>query len=43
MGIKLYRHNIESLKATGVAVPQNIKFYTYTRLMKMSKEEIAEI
>ena len=39
----IFKTQIENLKATGAAVPQNIKFYTYAKLMMMSEVEMAEI
>ena len=39
----IFKTQIENLKATGAEVPQNIKFFTYAKLMKMSEEEIAGI
>ena len=39
----IFKTQLENLKATGAAVPQNIKFYTYAKLMIMSEAEMAEI
>ena len=39
----IFKTQLENLKATGAAVPQNIKFFTYAKLMNMSEAEMAEI
>jgi len=39
----IFETQIENLKKTGADVPQNIKFFTYKKLMLMSEEEIGEI
>lgn len=39
----IFETQVENLKATGAAVPENIRFLTYARLMLMSEAEAAEI
>ena len=39
----IFKMQIENLKATGADEPDNIKFFTFARLMNMSEEELAEI
>ena len=39
----IFKTQLENLKATGAAIPQNIKFYTYAKLMNMSEEEMESI
>lgn len=39
----IFKTQIENLKATGADEPENIKFYTYAKLMNMSEDELAEI
>ena len=39
----IFRMQMENLKAAGGNEPENIKFFTFARLMNMSVEELAEI
>lgn len=39
----IFRTQLENLKKTGAEIPQNIKFFTYAKLMYMSDDELAEI
>ena len=39
----IFRTQFETLKKTGAEVPQNIKFFTYSKLTYMSDEKLAEI
>ena len=39
----IYRTQVENLIATGAEEPQNIRFYTYAKLMFMTREELDEI
>ena len=39
----IFKTQIENLKKAGGAPPENIRFYTYAKLMLMSNEELAEI
>ncbi|MDD4495654.1 MAG: Helicase associated domain protein, partial [Eubacteriales bacterium] len=39
----IFKTQIENLKATGVDEPNNIKFFTYAKLMLMSEDALAEI
>lgn len=39
----IFRTQLENLKKTGAEVPQNIKFFTYAKLVYMSDDELAEI
>ena len=39
----IFKTQLENLKAAGGDVPQNIRFYTYAKLMNMTDEEMAEI
>ncbi len=39
----IFRTQVENLIATGAEEPQNIRFYTYAKLMFMTREELDEI
>ncbi|MCM1059363.1 MAG: Helicase associated domain protein [Eubacterium sp.] len=39
----IFKTQLENLKKTGAKVPQNIKFFTYAKLVYMSDDELAEI
>lgn len=39
----IFKTQLENLAATGANVPENIVFFTYTKLMLMSEDEIAKI
>ena len=39
----IFQTQRENLAATGVPVPQNICFYTYAKLMKMSEAELSRL
>ncbi|MDD4495670.1 MAG: Helicase associated domain protein, partial [Eubacteriales bacterium] len=39
----IFKTQIENLAATGADEPENIKFFTYAKLMLMSEDELAEI
>ncbi len=39
----IFRTQLENLKKTGAEIPQNIKFFTYAKLVYMSDDELAEI
>ena len=39
----IFKTQIENLKKAGGEAPENIRFYTYAKLMQMSEEELAEI
>ena len=39
----IFKTQLENLKAAGGDEPQNIRFYTYAKLMNMSEEEMGEI
>ena len=39
----IFKTQLENLAATGAAIPQNITFITYARLMLMTDEEISEL
>lgn len=42
-GEYIFKTQCENLSATGVAVPSNIAFFTYAKLMLMSDSELSEI
>ena len=39
----IFKTQIENLKKAGGEEPENIRFYTYAKLMQMSEEELSEI
>lgn len=39
----IFKTQIENLKAAGADEPENIKFFTYAKLMNMGEDELAEI
>ena len=39
----IFKTQLENLKASGADVPQNIRFYTYAKLMNMSRAEMENI
>ena len=39
----IFRTHLENLAATGADVPENITFFTYTKLMMMDAEELAAV
>ena len=39
----IFKTQIENLKASGADMPENIRFYTYAKLMSMTGEELREI
>ena len=39
----IFRTQLENLAATGAAVPENITFFTYAKLMMMDAGELADI
>ncbi|MDE6745002.1 MAG: helicase, partial [Oscillospiraceae bacterium] len=38
----IFRTQLENLKKTGGSIPQNIKFFTYAKLMYLSDEELSD-
>ena len=39
----IYKTQLEALKKTSNYVPENVKFYTYAKLMNLSESEISDI